>query len=153
MIRALRAAALALILVAPSGTEAQQRPRQPARPAEPAVPQQAVPEPPAAAYEALLINLAEVLGALTFLTDLCNTTASAATPSPGEAWRLRMRDLIEAEATAAGQKERLAGAYNRGYAGYATTYRSCTPSGRAAIEGLLADGAKLARALTERYGL
>ena len=146
---------LILAMLACGPAASQQRPTQP-RPAAPAAPAQpapapAAPEPPPAAYEPLLIKLAEVLGALAFLTDLCRDAGG--TPAPGEAWRQRMRDLIESEATAAGQKERFAGAFNRGYAGYATTYRACTPAGRAAIERLLQDGARQARELSERYGL
>jgi len=143
------------MLAAACAASAQQRQTAPARPAQPpaATEPQPAPEPPPAAHEPLLIRLAEILGALSFLTDLCREPGSTSEAAPGEAWRQRMRELIEAEAIATGQKERFAGAFNRGYSGYAVTYRTCTPAGKAAIERLLQDGARLARELAERFGL
>ncbi len=37
-----------------------------------------------------------------------------------------MEELLAAEGVTQGRRERMAGAYNRGYRGYALTYRSCT---------------------------
>ena len=39
-----------------------------------------------------------------------------------------MKALIESEGVTPARRDRLAGAYNRGYRGYALTYRVCTPA-------------------------
>jgi len=157
MIRAALAVILGLALSAPGLAQqrAGQRPaappvEKPAAPVEKPAP--AAPEPAPPVYEPQLLHLAEILGALTFLSDLCRAELPAAEARAGEVWRTRMRDLLEAEAATAGQKERFAGAFNRGLVGYRTTYRVCTPSGRLAIERLRADGARLAHDLASRYG-
>lgn len=130
---------------------AQQRPRPPAQ-AAPVAPQPP-PEPPPAVYEPQLLRLSEILGALTYLTELCRSDGPSLRPeAEGDAWRGKMRDLLEAEAQTPGQKERLAGAYNRGFLGYRTTYRTCTPSGKQALERLLVEGARLAHEISNRYG-
>lgn len=147
--------ALAVLLVLTFMPALAQQRGQPARPAAPAAQPAPAPEtpPPAAAFEPQLLKLSETLGALAFLTDLCRDESRTGAPlAPGESWRQRMQDLLEAEAQTAAQQERLAGAFNRGFSGYATTYRSCTSSGRAAIERLLQDGQKLAKEISNRFG-
>ncbi len=116
----------------------QQPPQQQAEPA-PAV------EPPPAPYEKELLRLAEIMGSLALLRPLCTA------PDASE-WSRRMQVLLEAEGTTPGRKERLAGAYNRGYQAYALTYRVCTPSAQEASVRFLAEGEQLARNITGRYG-
>jgi uncharacterized protein (TIGR02301 family) len=144
--RHLRALAAALLLVA-SPAQAQQRGTQPARPAAPAPaqPQQAPPEPPPVPYEKDLLRLAEVMGSLAFLRALCNATDAAE-------WPKRMQALIETEGTTPGRKERLAGAYNRGYRGFAITYRICTASAAEATARYLKEGETLSRGIAGRFG-
>ena len=79
------------------------------------------PEPPPAPYEKELLRLSEIIGSLAFLRSLC------ATPDATE-WPQRMTALLDAEGTTPGRRERLAGAYNKGYQAFAMTYRVCTPS-------------------------
>nr|WP_246408049.1 TIGR02301 family protein [Microvirga lupini] len=116
----------------------QQPPQQQAEPA-PAV------EPPPAPYEKELLRLAEIMGSLAMLRPLCSA------PDASE-WSRRMQILLEAEGTTPGRKERLAGAYNKGYQAYALTYRACTPSAQEASVRFLAEGELLARNITGRYG-
>lgn len=113
----------------------------PAAPAEPPPP----PEAPAPPYEKELLRLAEILGALTFLRGLCSERDAAE-------WRKRMEAILEAEGTSPGRKERLAGAYNRGYRGFALTYRACTPNAHAAVARYVREGETLSRTLAGRYG-
>jgi uncharacterized protein (TIGR02301 family) len=137
------ALACALALVAmPAGDLPAQTSRQPAKPAA-AAPEPPPPEPPPP-YEPQLLRLAELLGALSFLRPLCGH-------GDGAEWRARMAALIEAEATTQSRKDTLAGAFNRGYGGFARTYRVCTPSARLAIERYVAEGAALSRAVANRY--
>jgi len=102
-------------------------------------------EPPAPPYEKELLRLSEVIGSLAFLRSLC------ATSDAGE-WPKRMQALLETEGTTPGRRERLAGAYNRGYRGYALTYRVCTPSATEAMTRYLKEGETLSRNLAGRYG-
>ncbi|MDJ1157753.1 TIGR02301 family protein [Chelatococcus sp. SYSU_G07232] len=103
------------------------------------------PAEPAPPYEREMLRLSEIMGALAFLRGLCGG-------SDAPQWRAEMTALLEAEATTPARRERLAGAYNRGYKGFALTYRSCTPSAQAVIDRYLAEGAALSRAISGRFG-
>jgi uncharacterized protein (TIGR02301 family) len=116
----------------------QQQPQQQAEPA-PAV------EPPPAPYEKELLRLAEIMGSLALLRPLC-------TAPDAQEWSRRMQILLEAEGSTPGRRERLAGAYNKGYQAYSLTYRVCTPSAQEASMRFLAEGEQLSRNITGRYG-
>lgn len=152
MSRARLAAILAcLVALAPAAEAQQGRGGQPGRAApapaspQPAPPPPPPPEPPPAPYEKDLLRLAEVIGSLAFLRALC-------TASDAPEWPRRMQALLEAEGTTPGRKERLAGAYNRGYRGYALTYRVCTPSAAEATARYLKEGETLSRGIAGRFG-
>jgi uncharacterized protein (TIGR02301 family) len=113
-------------------------PRTPEVPAAPA-------EPAPTAYEPDMLRLAEVIGSLAFLRQLCGGAEAPA-------WRARMTELLDAEGTTPGRKERLAGAYNRGFRGFALTYRTCTAAAEEATARLSADGERLLRILAGRFG-
>jgi uncharacterized protein (TIGR02301 family) len=119
----------------------------PAKPGEPTkAPEPApAPESPAPPYEKDLLRLSEILGSLAFLRTLCSA------PDATE-WQKRMQALLEAEGTTPGRRDRLAGAYNRGYRGYALTYRTCTASAAEATLRYLKEGEQLSRDLAGRYG-
>lgn len=102
--------------------------------------------PVSTAQEKPLVDLSEVVGALAFLSQLCQP---GATPNP---WRSRMEVLLEAEGEASGAREKMAGAFNTGFADYATTYRQCTPAAEAARLALTREAARLARELERRFG-
>ena len=139
---------LCALFVASTTAAQQGRGAQPsARPA-PAAPTKVeppAPEPPPPPYEKELLRLSEIVGALAFLRSLC-----AAQDAPE--WTKRMQALLEAEGTTPGRRDRMAGAYNRGYGGYALTYRVCTPSAAEAAARYLKEGEALARNLAGRYG-
>ncbi len=104
------------------------------------------PQPDAAPpYETQLLRLSEIMGALSYLRGLCGDGDSAE-------YRARMSALLDAEANALERREKLAGAYNRGYRGYETTYRSCTPNAQTAIARFLDEGEKIAREISYRFG-
>ena len=96
-------------------------------------------------YEPQLMRLAEILGALAFLRDLCGA-------GDGETYRVRMSALLEAETRNDARRDRLAGSFNRGFRGYQTTYLRCTPNADVIITRFLAEGGKLAREISYRYG-
>ena len=80
--------------------------------------------------------MAEIIGSVAFLRSLCTL------PDAGE-WPQRMQQLMDAEGTTPGRKERLAGAYNKGYRAFALTYRVCTPSATEATNRYLKEGEQI----------
>ena len=66
-------------------------------------------------------------------------------------FRNRMAALLDGEGRSVRRRDRLAGAFNRGFRGYAASYRRCTPSARLAIARSLAEADRLARELAARY--
>jgi uncharacterized protein (TIGR02301 family) len=137
-------AALMLLALAPVAAQAQAplgaRPQQQA-PALPPTAQEAPPPP----YEPQLLRLSEILGALSWLREICGD-------KDGEKWRASMRALMEAEAQTEARRQRLAGAYNRGFSNYETLHRTCTPNAETIIERFLDEGGKLANEVTNRFG-
>jgi len=125
----------------PAGRSAPPAPATPAKPAEPPP----APEAPPPPYEKELLRLSEIVGSLAFLRALCASADAAE-------WPKRMQALLESEGTTPGRRERLAGAYNRGYRGYALTYRTCTPSATEATARYLKEGETLSRNLAGRFG-
>ena len=144
------AALLAAPVLAPSDALAQSRgasPRQAARPPEKPAEKEPPPpaEPPPAPYDRDLARLSEIVGALAFLRGLCGA------PDAAE-WPARMKAIMETEGVTANRRERLAGAYNRGYRGYSLTYRICTPAADEAIRRYIAEGERLSQGIAGRFG-
>jgi uncharacterized protein (TIGR02301 family) len=100
------------------------------------------PPPP---YDPEILRLAEILGALTYLDELCGS-------NPSGDWRAKMQTLLEADAKSVARKERLAGSYNRGFRDYERTYHSCTQNAQLVISRFLAEGGKIAHEVVNRYG-
>ena len=118
----------------------QQAPVKPAPPTEAAPPADAPPP-----YEPQLLRLAELMGALAYLRDLCGE-------SDANAFHDKMTGLLEAEARSQSRKENLAGAYNRSFRDYQISYRICTPLAREIIARFLAETTRLTTDLANRYG-
>jgi uncharacterized protein (TIGR02301 family) len=100
---------------------------------------------PPAPYQAQLVRLSEVLGALTFLRDLCPE-------KDGAEWRDKMSALLEAEAPSGPRRESYVAAFNRGFHGYELTYRACTENARGASARFLDEAAKISRDVSYRFG-
>jgi uncharacterized protein (TIGR02301 family) len=115
-----------------------------APPTPPATPPPAA-EPAPPPYEPQLLRLSEIMGALAYLRDVCGA-------HDADAFHAKMSALLSAEATTDARKERLAGAYNHGFQGYALTYRGCTPAAHVVIARFLDEAAKIAKDLAGRYG-
>ncbi len=137
-------AGLALGLASPVASQSRGVPQQDRAPPPPV-------EAPPPAYEPHLLKLSEVLGALSYLGDLCAPAAADGTGG-GALWRAKMTELMEAEAPTLTGRERLAGAFNRGYSGYQATHHTCTDAGRLALDRLAREGARIAAELTGRFG-
>ena len=126
-----------------------QAPRQSAsRPAAPrpqTQPSQPVPPDQPAPYEPQMLRLAELLGLLSYLRELCGA-------GDADQWRAQMVALLEEEGANSRRKERLAGAFNQGFQGYEMSYRSCTSNARLVMARAIHEGERLTRDLANRYG-
>jgi len=91
-------------------------------------------------YDPKLMRLAEILGAIHYLRELCKA-------EEGQRWRKQMDALIDAEGTSAKRRSRLVRKFNRGYKGYQRTYRTCTRPATLAINRFLKEGAFLSQAI------
>jgi uncharacterized protein (TIGR02301 family) len=138
----------ASLVAAPAlAVERKSAPKKPAA-AEKAPEAPVSPPPPsdgAPPYEAQLLRLSELMGALSYLRGLCGDGDAAE-------YRARMAALLEAEAATPERREKLAGAYNTGYRGYQTTYRSCTPNARIVIGRFVDEGGRIAHEISYRFG-
>ncbi len=114
----------------------------PAAPAAPTPAPAAEPPPP---YQPQLLRLAELMGALAYLRDLCGA-------GDGAKFRARMATLLDAEGSTESQRDLLAGAYNRGFQDYQVTYRACTPAAEEVVSHFLSEMARLAGEVANRYG-
>jgi uncharacterized protein (TIGR02301 family) len=128
-------------LVAGSGAHAAESTAPKPAPAPASAPA-AEPPPP---YQPQLLRLAEIMGALAYLRDLCGY-------GDGAQFRTRMAGLLEAQGSSESQRDLLAGAYNRGFEDYEITYRACTPAAEEIVSNFLAEMARLAGDVANRYG-
>lgn len=95
-------------------------------------------------YDAQLARLAELLGSIHYLRELCGA-------NDGQTWRNQMKELVGSEGTTALRRAHLVEAFNKGYRSYARTYRSCTPPAVTAIGHFMDQGATLAETLAEQH--
>jgi uncharacterized protein (TIGR02301 family) len=105
-----------------------------------AVGQIAAATPDTRPYDERLMRLSEILGAVHYLRELCGS-------NDGQAWRDRMKELMDAEGSTALRRAKLTRSFNNGYRSYSRTYNNCTPSAQTAITRFLAEGAEIADAL------
>ena len=105
----------------------------------------AVSEPLPPVYEAQLLRLAEILGGLHFLRQLCGF-------GDGAAWRAEMQGLLQSENPGPVRRAQLVSRFNHGFEAYYSVYRACTPSARRAIALYLADGRRISSDIRARYG-
>jgi uncharacterized protein (TIGR02301 family) len=97
-----------------------------------------------APFDGSLQRLAEILGALHYLRNLCGA-------NEGLKWRNEMQAIIDAEAPSGDRRARMIASFNRGYRGYQQSYRQCTPAADVVIRRYLEEGSKIAREMTARY--
>lgn len=105
-----------------------------------AAPAWAAPATDSKPYDDRLMRLAEILGAVHYLRELCGS-------GDGQLWRERMQDLLNAEGSSALRRVKLTRGFNHGYRSYSRTYIACTPSARSAITRFLTEGAQLSDTL------
>ncbi len=97
-----------------------------------------------APYEGKMLRLAEILGSLHYLHNLCGET--------GNEWRTRMDAIIAAEKPGEEERQRLVSSFNHGYRVFSENYARCTPSAQKAIERYMQEGTALTGEIITRYG-
>ncbi|MEL6202000.1 MAG: TIGR02301 family protein [Pseudomonadota bacterium] len=95
-------------------------------------------------YDPSLNDLAETLGSIHYLTNLCADEKS-------NRWRDEMSDLLATERPDPVRRSRLVASFNRGYRSFASVYVSCTDQARLAADQFLARGAALAVEIENRF--
>ena len=102
----------------------------------------APPPPDDRPYDENLMRLAEILGAVHYLRELCGA-------GEGQLWRDQMAEILRNEGTTAVRRAKLVNKFNDGYRGYRRTYRTCTESATRAASRFSTEGAELATALSQ----
>ncbi|MDW9567062.1 TIGR02301 family protein [Sinorhizobium meliloti] len=97
-------------------------------------------------YDQRLIRLAEILGSVHYLRNLCLDQSE-------DGWRRSTQELIDKEAAGEPKRrERITAAFNRGYRTFASVYTRCTEPATLAEERYRAEGATLASEIVARFG-
>jgi uncharacterized protein (TIGR02301 family) len=110
----------------------------------PIVPKESTAPPPPddRPYDNKLMRLAEILGAVHYLRELCGA-------NEGQLWRDQMKEILKNEGTTAVRRAKLVNSFNDGYRGYRRTYRSCTRSATLATARFSTEGAQIAASLAQ----
>ncbi len=120
------------------------KPRRPADDLPPIVPRESLAPPPPddRPYDPKLMRLAEILGAVHYLRELCGA-------DEGQIWRDQMKEILKNEGTTSARRAKLVNSFNDGYRGYRRTYRSCTESATLATTRFSTEGASIAASLAQ----
>ena len=102
----------------------------------------APPPPDDRPYDDKLMRLAEILGAIHYLRELCGA-------QEGQIWRDQMKEILRNEGTTAVRRAKLVNSFNDGYRGFRRTYRTCTQSATLATTRFSAEGATIAASLAQ----
>ncbi len=95
-------------------------------------------------YDAQLVRLAEIIGALHYLHSMCQL-------QPQVPWRARMQALIQAETPSRRRRSRMIASFNKSYETFRRMYHKCTPAAHTIIVRYLNEGASIALAVRQRY--
>lgn len=120
------------------------KPKPPGDDLPPIVPREssAPPPPDDRPYDNKLMRLAEILGAVHYLRELCGA-------EEGQIWRDQMKEILRNEGTTAVRRAKLVNSFNDGYRGYRRTYRTCTQSATLATTRFSSEGATIAASLAQ----
>lgn len=97
------------------------------------------------AYDPQLLRLSEILGSVFYLRRLCGA-------AEGNLWRDQMQALIDAENPSPERRAKFVDRFNRGYQGFRSVYRTCTPAATVAIDRYMQEATKIVRDVTARFG-
>lgn len=136
---------LASVVFGPVGAARAQTETPAAEEEAPAAEESAAVMPSDAPYLRPMGRLAAILGSMHFLRRLCGDAEA-------DLWRVKMQDLITAQAPNEADRRRLVASFNSGYRAFESTYRHCTPAAQVAVSRYQSEGATLAREIGVRYG-
>ncbi len=97
------------------------------------------------AYNDKMLRLAEILGAMHYLRELCGAKEEMK-------WRKQMENLLANEDPTEKRKADLIGRFNRGFRTFSEIHAECTPTAVEAANLYLRQGTKLAGEIPNRYG-
>jgi len=97
------------------------------------------------AYDDQMMRLAEILGALHYLRELCGA-------NEGQLWREQMQNMLVTEDPTDARKARLIANFNKGFRGFREIYRECTPTAVTATNRYIRQGTRLSAEIPDRYG-
>lgn len=95
-------------------------------------------------YDEKLMRLAEVLGSIHYLRNLCGEESNQ--------WRDQMNTLLSVEKPEPLRRARLIARFNRGYRSFDSVYVTCTEQALEAVERYMAEALDLTREINNRYG-
>lgn len=95
-------------------------------------------------YDENLLRLAEVLGSVHYLRNVCGEESNI--------WRERMEELLVVENPEPLRRARLVASFNRGYRTFDSVYTKCTRQALDAVERYMREGLDLTREINSRYG-
>ncbi|MEO9459260.1 MAG: TIGR02301 family protein [Lentilitoribacter sp.] len=96
-------------------------------------------------YESRLHRVAELVGSLHYITNLCGTAKN-------DQFRIKMQEFIEAETLNEPLRRKLLiSKYNKGYRAFASVYTSCTDAAKLVETNYRTEGKALIEELLSRY--
>ena len=90
-----------------------------------------------------LIRLAEILGAVHHLRELCGT-------NEGQLWREQMSSILKAEQPPAQLRQQMVAAFNNSYRGYQRTYAACSTSAKTVTARFFTEGQTITKGMASR---
>ena len=95
-------------------------------------------------YDAKLMRLAEVLGSIHYLRNICGETSNR--------WREQMEQLLAVENPEPLRRAQLIASFNHGYRTFNSVYVTCTGQALDAANRYMDEGLALTREINSRYG-
>ncbi|MGB7433029.1 MAG: TIGR02301 family protein [Ahrensia sp.] len=97
-----------------------------------------------APYDDKLNRLAEVMGSVHYLTNLCG--------EPSNTWRDEMQRMLSLESPEPNRRSRLIASFNRGFRSFDSVYNQCTPQAETAVARYIDEGVALSTEISARFG-
>lgn len=97
------------------------------------------------AYTSQMLRLAEILGAVHYLRNLCGA-------DEGMLWRDQMENIVKNEDPTPQRKAEIIGRFNRGFRTYQEIHRVCSPTAVEAVNLYMRQGKRLAGEIPGRFG-
>lgn len=97
-----------------------------------------------APYDGRLNRLAEVLGSVHYLTNLCGEKSNQ--------WRDEMQAMVSLESPEPNRRARLIASFNRGFRSFDSVYTQCTDQAQKAVTRYIDEGVDLTAEINARFG-